>query len=158
MSFPSDPVGPNGSGGPNGPAGPAGSPPPGQPQQPWGAQVVGNPFGDQTAGGQPPGAYPFPPPGYPPPPTATDPALRMLAPINVSPWAIASGYLGLLTPLCGVTGPFALLTGILALRQIKKNPQMGGHVRAWFGIVLGLLGSVILVFFLIGSIASFARR
>jgi hypothetical protein len=48
----------------------------------------------------------------------------MLAPINVSPWAIASGYLGLLTPLCGVTGPFALLTGILALRQIKK-------IRKW---------------------------
>ncbi|MFM7073662.1 MAG: DUF4190 domain-containing protein [Planctomycetota bacterium] len=82
----------------------------------------------------------------------------MLVPIGVSPWAIASGYLGLLVPLCGVTGPFALLTGILALRQISKNPQMGGQVRAWVGIVLGLLGSLIFVFFLIGFIGSMARR
>jgi hypothetical protein len=79
----------------------------------------------------------------------------MVVPIGVSPWAIAAGYLGLLSFLCGVTGPFALITGILALRQIKRDPQIGGHVRAWVGIVLGAFGSVGLGFILISMLISF---
>ncbi|MEY4178914.1 MAG: hypothetical protein RLY70_2488 [Planctomycetota bacterium] len=144
MSYANGPTGPNGPNGPTGPIGPNGSPPPG-----WTPPTGGNPFSEHAAGGGQPGGSRFPPPGYPPPPTAVDPALRIVVPIGVSPWAIASGYLGLLSFLCGVTGPFALLTGILALRQIKKDPQLGGHVRAWVGIVLGTLGTLGLIGFLV---------
>lgn len=138
MSYPTGPTNPNPANGPQG------SPPAGV-----------NPFGDRPPNAGQPGPYPYPPPGYPP--TATDPALRMVVPIGVSPWAIAAGYLGLLSFLCGVTGPFALLTGILALRQIKRDPQLGGHVRAWVGIVLGVFGSVGLGFVLISVLISLGR-
>lgn len=138
MSYPTGPTNPNPANGPQG------SPTAGV-----------NPFGERPPNAGQPGPYPYPPPGYPP--TATDPALRMVVPIGVSPWAIAAGYLGLLSFLCGVTGPFALITGILALRQIKRDPQLGGHVRAWVGIVLGVFGSVGLGFILISMLISLGR-
>lgn len=144
---------------PTGSSGPPGSPQPGSPQPgsyppgqfpPSGA----NPFSDSMpAPGYPPG-YPYPPPGYPPPPTGVDPALRMVVPIGVTPWAILSGYLGLLAFLGGLTGPFAVLTGILALRAIRKNPQLGGSVRAWVGIFLGTFGVLLLLLILVAFLAA----
>lgn len=139
---------------PTGSSGPPGSPQPGSPQPgsyPPGQfpPAGGNPFSDSMpAPGYPPG-YPYPPPGYPPPPTGVDPALRMVVPIGVTPWAILSGYLGLLAFLGGLTGPFAVLTGILALRAIRKNPQLGGSVRAWVGIALGTLGTLMFLLILV---------
>ncbi len=74
----------------------------------------------------------------------------MIAPINVSGWAVAAGYLGLVSPICvGFTGPFAILTGVLALREIKRNPQVGGKVRAIVGIVFGIFGTLMLIGFLV---------
>jgi len=110
-----------------------------------------NPFADLPMQG---GAYPYPPPGsYPPSAPGADDGLRMLVPIGVSPWAIASGYLGLVSPIClGFTGPFAILTGILALKQIKKDPRIGGKVRSVVGIVLGALGTLMLLGFLVALI------
>jgi hypothetical protein len=67
-----------------------------------------------------------------------------ILPVNTSGWAIAAGYLGLFSLLI-VPGPFALATGILAVRHIARNPGMRGKVRAWLGIVLGTLGSVGLI-------------
>ncbi|MFO0871606.1 MAG: DUF4190 domain-containing protein [Pirellulales bacterium] len=111
-----------------------------------------NPFAERPVppyGTVPPGANPYPPPGsYPT--TTDDAALRMIAPINVSAWAVAAGYLGLVSPIClGFTGPFAILTGILALREIKRNPQVGGKVRSIVGIVFGALGTLMLIGFLV---------
>ena len=68
---------------------------------------------------------------------------RMALPVGRSGWAIASGYLGLFSILL-LPAPLALLTGILALREIKKkantpNPAYGKG-RAWFGIIMGTLG------------------
>jgi hypothetical protein len=81
--------------------------------------------------------------GGPPPlpaarmqPAEEDPALRWVLPVGRSGWAIASGYLGLLS-LLGIFAPFALITGILALLEIRKNPRLGGRGRAIFGIVMG---------------------
>ena len=82
-----------------------------------------------------------------------DSALRMLLPVCRSGWAIASGYLALFSVLL-VFAPFALLTGILAVRDIKNHPEKHGLGRAWFGIVMGALFSLALVCALLGFAVS----
>ena len=54
----------------------------------------------------------------------------------VAGWAIAAGYLGLVSVLC-VPAPLALLAGILAVREMKRDPKKHGMGRAVFGIVMG---------------------
>jgi hypothetical protein len=74
-------------------------------------------------------------------------ALRMLLPIGRwSGWAVASGYLGLLSLLL-VPAPFAILTGVLAVRELRRNPGRHGMGRAIFGITMGVLGTLALIFF-----------
>jgi hypothetical protein len=70
--------------------------------------------------------------------------IRMLLPVGRSLWAIASGYLGLISVLL-IPAPFALLTGILAIVEMKRNPKKHGMGRAIFGIIMGTLGTVALV-------------
>jgi hypothetical protein len=77
-----------------------------------------------------------------------DPAMRMILPVGLSGWAIASGYLALFSVLC-VPAPFALLTGILAVREIKRNPKKHGMGRATFGIVMGGIGTICLLIALV---------
>ena len=77
-----------------------------------------------------------------------DPAMRMLIPVGLSGWAIAAGYLALFSVLC-VPAPFALLTGILAVREMKRNPKKHGMGRAVFGIVMGGIGTAIMLFALV---------
>lgn len=77
-----------------------------------------------------------------------DPAMRVLLPVGQSPHAIAAGYLGLFSLLC-FPAPFAILFGVLALRDIKRNPSRHGRGRAIFGLVMGvavLIGYPALVF------------
>ena len=82
---------------------------------------------------------------------STNQVERMLLPIGRPISAIASGYLALfgVIPLFGL--PFsigAVVTGFLALKAIKKNPDLSGAGRAWFGIILGglaTLGSLVAV-------------
>ena len=83
--------------------------------------------------------------------------IRMLLPVGRSGWAIASGYLGLLSLLC-IFGPFAILTGILALRDIKRNPKLHGKGRAIFGIVMGSLGTILMLFSIVSAIISAGRH
>jgi hypothetical protein len=73
-----------------------------------------------------------------------DPAMRMVLPVGQSGWAIASGYLGLVSVLV-LPAPFAVLTGILALREIRRNPKKHGKGRAIFGIVMGGLCTIAFV-------------
>jgi hypothetical protein len=47
-----------------------------------------------------------------------------------------------------VPAPLALITGIVAVRDIRKDSKKHGMGRAVFGIVMGGLGSIALVFFL----------
>jgi len=75
-------------------------------------------------------------------PQSDDAALRILLPVDRSGWAIASGYLALFSVLF-VFAPFALATGILALKDIRRHPEKHGRGRAWFGIVMGALFSVL---------------
>ncbi len=80
-------------------------------------------------------------------------AVKWLIPIGRSGWAVASGYLGLLScfPFVGLLfGIAAVITGILALRHARKNPKMGGRGRAIFGIILGIVG---IIFWGVGTVA-----
>ena len=79
-----------------------------------------------------------------------DPALRMLLPVGRSLWAVAAGYLGLFSMLF-VFAPFALITGVLAVLDIKKHPEKHGLGRAIFGIVMGAVFSVALAAALISA-------
>jgi hypothetical protein len=80
-----------------------------------------------------------------------DPVVGALIPIGRSGWAIASGYLALFSVLL-IFAPFALLTGILALRDIAANPGKHGKGRAIFGIVMGSLGTILLAWIVIASL------
>jgi hypothetical protein len=67
---------------------------------------------------------------------------RMLLPIDRSGYAVAAGYLGLFCFLLPV-GILAVIFGHLGLRDINKNPQKCGAGRAIFGIIMGILNTLI---------------
>ncbi|MBA4019036.1 MAG: hypothetical protein C0483_17855 [Pirellula sp.] len=71
--------------------------------------------------------------------------MRILFPVGRSGWAIASGYLGLISILL-IPAPMALFTGIMAIRDIRRNPKKHGMGRAVFGIVMGAFGTLSLLF------------
>jgi hypothetical protein len=73
--------------------------------------------------------------------------LRFVAPIHASGMAVAAGYLGLFSVLL-IFAPFALVTGIFALRDLKANPTKTGKGRAYFGIGMGGAFSLVLVYVL----------
>lgn len=71
-------------------------------------------------------------------------AMQQLAPRARSKWAVAAGYLG----LCSVIifpGPFALVIGIVALRDLKQHPDKAGKAGAMIGIVMGALATALIV-------------
>lgn len=76
-----------------------------------------------------------------PQPQSPHPVLAMVVPIGRSGWAITAGYCGLLSMIFFMA-PFAILFGILAIRDIKKNPEKLGLGRAWFGIIAGAISIV----------------
>src|ERR1700704_1625281 len=98
---------------------------------------------------------PIPPPPSPPPlPPAPqrlgdDAAMRMLLPVGRSGWAIAAGYLGLLS-LIVLPAPAALLASIVAIWDIRRSQASPrpkhGMGRAIFGLVMGILGTAIILF------------
>ncbi|QYK52237.1 MAG: DUF4190 domain-containing protein [Fimbriimonadaceae bacterium] len=74
--------------------------------------------------------------------------MRFVAPIHSSGWAVTASYLGLLSVLF-IFAPFAIITGLKALQDLKANPHKTGKGRAIFGIVIGavclvLYGSLLL--------------
>ena len=80
--------------------------------------------------------------------------MRMLIPVGHSPLAIVSSYLGLFSVLI-LPAPFALITGIFALKDIKRNPQKAGKGRAIFGVVMGAVFTAVPLFFLLmGALTS----
>jgi hypothetical protein len=86
----------------------------------------------------------------PPPRRDQDSPASLLVPLNVSGWALASCYLGLVgfcMPLAGLVFAVpAIVCGILALRRRKRATSYGaitGNIRAVIGLVLGALGLLI---------------
>jgi hypothetical protein len=55
--------------------------------------------------------------------------------------AYIAGYLGLISFLC-IPAPFALLSGILALRKLLRENNTYGQGRAIFGIIMGAVCSL----------------
>jgi len=97
-------------------------------------------------------------PDWEEPDLGDDPAMRMLLPVGQSGWAIASGYLGLISVLC-IPSPFALITGILAIREMRRNPKKHGMGRAVFGIVMGTIGTISMLLMIVLMIAAqFTKR
>lgn len=80
-----------------------------------------------------------------------------ITPIEKSGIAITTEYSGLSIAACLVglssieliTAPIAVLLGILAIKDIKKNPEKKGKGMAIFAIIAGSVGSFILLIFLI---------
>lgn len=70
--------------------------------------------------------------------------LQYIIPIGRSIWAVAAGYLALIA-IFAFPAPLALLCGIMGLLDIKKNPKKLGKPRAIFGIVMGTLGTALLL-------------
>jgi hypothetical protein len=74
--------------------------------------------------------------------------IRMLLPVGRSGWAIAAGYLGLFG-LVIVPAPLALIVSIIAIIDIRKSKgtanQKHGMGRAIFGLVVGIIGTAILL-------------
>jgi len=79
--------------------------------------------------------------------------MRLLIPVGCSPLAMAAGYAGLFSILC-FPAPVALVLGILAIRDVKAHPKKHGMGRAIFGVVMGILGTVVpLIIMLVSAVA-----
>lgn len=90
---------------------------------------------------------PLPVVAPPPTPDLAD-EVGLLIPVRVEPVCMLSGYLGLFGFFfAGLPGIFAILTGVLGLRNLKKEPRLKGVSRAWTGIVLGILQCLMLCWF-----------
>jgi hypothetical protein len=74
-----------------------------------------------------------------------DAGMRALLPVGRTALSIVAGYLGLVCLVFFFLGPIALLVGILAVRDLKRQPGMHGMGRAIFGIVMGSLGTAVLL-------------
>jgi len=89
--------------------------------------------------------HPPPPPSFQlQPPLEADPVTRMLIPVGRSLWAVAAGYLGLLS-IVVFPAPLAIIVSAVALWDLKRNPKLFGKGRAIFGMVMGILGTVVLI-------------
>jgi len=84
-----------------------------------------------------------------------DAGIRLLLPVGRSGWAIAAGYLGLFS-LVVFPAPLALIISIVAIldiRRSKGSPKpKHGMGRAIFGLIMGLLGTGILIVVAVASV------
>ena len=67
---------------------------------------------------------------------------RFVIPVGRPASAIAAGYLGLfsLLPFFGIA---AIIVSIVALRTLKRKPHLSGRGRAYFGLIMGILTTLI---------------
>ena len=84
--------------------------------------------------------------------TGESAGMRWLLPVGRSGWAIAAGYLGLLSFIL-FPAPIALIVSLFAMSDLRKNPQLHGWGRAIFGLIMGILGTIVLLFMAIGVLA-----
>jgi hypothetical protein len=80
--------------------------------------------------------------------------MRLLLPVGQSGWAIAAGYMGLFAMMV-FPAPLALILGIVALWDIRKSitsgPRKHGTGRAVFGLLMGVLGTSVLIWLAVNS-------
>src|SRR5262245_43788344 len=82
-----------------------------------GPSAPANPFGE-CGPASPPHSYSYGPQQS----LGDDAALRLLIPVGRSAWAIAAGYLGLLSLGVCFLGPFAVIAGVIAIVNIQRDP------------------------------------
>ena len=79
--------------------------------------------------------------------------MRLLLPVGRSAWAIAAGYLGLFS-LIVLPAPIALVVSIVALWDIRRSKSSShpkhGMGRAIFGLIMGALGTLVILFLYFG--------
>lgn len=71
----------------------------------------------------------------------------MLLPVGRSGWAIAAGYAGLFAVLC-FPAPLAIILGVIAIVHLRRNPKLHGWGRAIFGLVMGIIFSIMPAIFI----------
>lgn len=97
----------------------------------------------------PPSQPPFPPPFVVPVSSGLgdDVRMRLLLPVGRSGWAIAAGYLGLFSMIL-FPAPISIIVSLVAIRDIRRSKGTAkvkyGMGRAVFGLVMGILGTVLL--------------
>jgi len=76
-----------------------------------------------------------------------DATMRLLLPVGRSTWAIAAGYLGLFS-IGMIPAPISIIISIIAIRDIRRSKLTTkvkhGMGRAIFGLVMGILGTLLL--------------
>ena len=97
---------------------------------------------DHVAGRQPIGSYVPAPVGDNP----RDP-MHWILPTGRSGWSIAAGYVALFATVLWFLGPVAFLLGLKAL-MVANRVGSHGRGRAIFAIVVGILSSIGLIWFL----------
>jgi len=95
-------------------------------------------YGGHPYSAQQHGAYQYGPINGSGIPKTRDRAMEAIVPVNRAPLAILAGYLGLFCILI-IPAPIAVIVSIVALRQLRSQPDVGGRGRAWFGLACGLL-------------------
>jgi hypothetical protein len=79
-------------------------------------------------------------------------AMRALLPVGRSAWAIAAGYLGLFS-LIVFPAPVSIIISIIAILDIRKSKSSEhpkhGMGRAIFGLIMGLVGTAVLLSFFV---------
>lgn len=131
--------------------GPPHPPPPAQPGygQPAGQpDYRGQPYGQPGYGGPPGPGYPaYPPqPGYYPPAVPNHPKAMLALVLGLV--SVVGGMMFCGLPL--LVSPFAWVTGHRVLNQIRASRgQLAGESSAQAGMVLGIIGTVLLVIWLI---------
>jgi len=113
---------------------------------------------NQSPGAATPPAFPV----YPPRRGIGDDAgIRLLIPVGRSGWAIAAGYVGLVS-LTILPGPLAIILSLVAIRDIRRSRETGrpkfGMGRAVFGLIMGGLATVVLILMVINGAFSHAAR
>ena len=70
--------------------------------------------------------------------------LKHVIPLNTRPLAIVASYVALFSILL-FPAPVALLFGLIALADVRNHPEAAGKGRAIFAIIMGVLGSALLL-------------
>jgi len=89
----------------------------------------------------------------PQPKIGGDPWMRALLPVGKAPLAVIAGWVGLVSLLCCVLGPVAMVLGIVAMVDLNRNPEKRGMGRAVFGVVAGSIATLIAIALLASNLS-----
>ena len=85
-----------------------------------------------------------------------DAGMRMLLPVGRSAWAIAAGYFGLFSFIL-IPAPISIIISLIAIRDIRRSKLTAkvkhGMGRAIFGLLMGILGTLVLGLIVISSVS-----